>query len=367
MEFWEIELLIIALYLPICCRYRFTLNPYTITRWQYRLDQWYLVLVMLFLGCTVCLRGNDIGNDTITYVQSFQHLSYSDYDSSKSRFEIGYLILCKFAWRAWSTPHSIILFTGLITSVLYYIFIRKYSKWYFLSLMLFFLLNYFDGSMNIIRGSVAASILTFSYRYLTEKMLIPFILTVLLAMSFHESAFIFFLAWPCLYLKLNSRTYLLIVFVTVVCSVFFELLLGATKYESYENSIYGEGQKLGTYFKIGISGGLLYLTLLVRSIVGKKRFRNANLELPLIFMIVNFCFLVLSIKMNIVSRMGLYFGIFQIIAIPNAILLLPSGKRRLWIIIGVLFFANLSYWAIQIYRPQWNLCYPYHMFFKLSV
>lgn len=94
----------------------------------------------------------------------------------------------------------------------YFIFKSIPKKLLFYFIFFLFCTEFFFWSMNGIRQFTAISLFLFSIKYILDKQLIKFILTLIFAGLFHKSAFIFFPLYFIPYKKLYNRTIMLIIF-----------------------------------------------------------------------------------------------------------------------------------------------------------
>lgn len=327
-------------------------------------NRFYLRIASIFLGGMMALRGISVGMDTSMYVRAFQYMKPFEY--SAGRMECGYVFISSVLRTLTDFPFAIVIVTGIITMLLYYIFIKKYSKWYFLSIICFIFLGFFDSSMNVVRQSIALAIITISYGYIVQGEKIKFIITVIIASCFHSSAILFLGAYLLRFFRLNkwnlSVLMVCMVFAFICFSKILQIAFGYSDiYSGYVNSIYGESGKIGTLFNAAIFAFMLLSCLLIRSIVGAERFRKENLDLPFYLCFIGMSIMVISYNMSVVGRIAQYFSIFQIILLPNALKLINLRNR--YVISFIIFLGlNIYYWTIIILRPYWNAIYPYSVF-----
>lgn len=365
MDFYVVELYLLLLYITIILlyQYKYKITSLTKTTLEKQKNLSYLNCAFIFLSLMVMLRDVNIGNDTITYVSSYLRYTQGD---TESRMEPGFLIMNKICKFCFESPYSIIVVTGGISMSLYYIFIRKYSNWTFFSVILFVFIGYFDSNMNLIRQSIAVGILCYSYRFLISKNLLGFITSVLIATSFHTTAIIFIFTWFVFRLKISKKSLLIFAILTISIYLFFSIVLSSVlsiigKYEGYQESSYGEGGKLGSYFAVSIYIVFFIIIYIIYRLVGKIKFQQRRLDSLIMICLMGFGLQIISFNFNIISRIAMYFNIFQILLIPKVLMLL-SHKNRI-IISTILFTAlNLYFWTKITLRPEWNLVYPYKTF-----
>lgn len=323
----------------------------------------YLAFIFLFLTLLVVFRDVSIGNDTGQYYSDFRHYKPWDFDN---RYEVGYNILQSLSKILSSSDHAIFMTVGLISMMLFYNFIRRYSGYYFLSVIIFIFLGFWGSSLNIIRQVIACAVISFSYRYLLSRNAFKFIICMVIAASFHTTAIVFSIVWLIKSIKLSEKTLLLAIIGVMMAYTSFSALLAFTfsiddSYEGYTDSIFGEGNRIGAIFQAVCYIGLVVFAWCIRLKVGAKKFRTAGLDLPFILSFLGAAILLMSYNMSIFGRLAQYFNIFELILIPNAVRLFRPLQQQ-FVTVVLFIYINIYFWVIQIYRPEWNLIFPYHTF-----
>lgn len=323
-------------------------------------DNFFLMCVMSILAFMSMFRGEMIGKDTSTYIRVFSLHTPFDFND---RMEPGYILLCSLIKLLTSNPNAIIIVTGGISIFLFYDFIKKYSKWYFMSVMYFICLGFFDSSLNIIRQSIAVALTTYAYKYIQEHDLKKFILTIITAASFHVTALIVLPVYFIKGIKMNTKNICLIVVITFISYIGFSGILNYTLryiigYADYVGSIYGESGKIGALFQVAIYIIILLSTLYIRSNIGSIKFEKSELAFPFYMTLIGTGILILSYNMSIFGRLSQYYLIYAIILIPNILKYAKSQVRMIFALISLLSI-NIYYWTILILRPNWNAVYPY--------
>lgn len=149
--------------------------------------QFYIGIIALFLFSA--LRGNDNG-DYFAYLNYGWNIkTWHDVFYSHEAMEIGYRIIALMVNYLGLPRQFIIITMNFISLACISKFIRKYSKDWCLSLLLFLPL-FFQFDMHAARTAVAISISSLSIGYVLERKLFKFIIIVLLAMMFHAVAVI---------------------------------------------------------------------------------------------------------------------------------------------------------------------------------
>ncbi len=142
------------------------------------------------------LRGYDVGSDTRTYLDYFvarRGISFFEiFLVDPHGFEFGYQIfqnLCAF------TGMSETAYLFCVSAAIYapfFFFVYKYSSHPEISVLLYFVFDFFYYSLGIFRQMIAVSICLFTVPLIIKRKPIAFMLVTLLAASFHETALIWF-------------------------------------------------------------------------------------------------------------------------------------------------------------------------------
>ncbi len=135
-------------------------------------------------------------------------------------FEVGYVFI---SWLVSRTGYQIwafnLIFAG-ISILLKTSTILKYSKFYLIGLLLYYLPLYFFEDIIQIRQGFATGVTIFSIRYIISKEKWKFLVCILLAYQFHHSAFIFLPAYWIANIKLEYKYVIIIVLFFVITSPF---------------------------------------------------------------------------------------------------------------------------------------------------
>lgn len=162
---------------------------------EFRPKKWkkilYLAVTFGFMWFLATFR-DGMGYDYQAYINIFIECSESSWGGmfQNMRYEPGFLILTKLM--TYFVGNTILMY-GIYTALILApvaVFLYRYSDNLWLSTYLFVALTFFATSMNFVRQSIAASIILWCYPFLKQKKIVPYMLLVLLACSFHYTAVI---------------------------------------------------------------------------------------------------------------------------------------------------------------------------------
>ncbi len=326
------------------------------------------ISVFLILALRHWSMGNDLGYyaiEDVGYVQSFEKLStYSWSEILKLKeylnYERGYIIFNKLVG---SINNDKQFFLGVcafinISVMAFYIYKKSYLP--FLSWIIFLGLPVFLMFYSGIRQSVAISITMIAMYWVEKKKPIPFILTVLLAWTFHKTAILFLLAYPMYYVKLTDlQKFIFALMIPVVFVLKGPLFTVLSKL--FKEGAETETTGAGTLFVIFSA---IYIALLLLNNYHNKK-QN---ELINLFYVACLCQAFSGIY-STAMRVGYYFMVYLVIALPNTIYEFRFGNGRrgrneFVISYMVIFAAFLLFGIYSIEHTTWACANPYVFFWE---
>lgn len=327
-----------------------------------KVGYWFCIFILMSLGA---FRAETVGNDTQEYIRIFGEIAQNP--SAETRYEIGYVYLNYIISLFSSNSQYVFIITSGFVFFSFGRFIWKYSKSPWLSIFIFFTYGFFTFSITAVRQSLAIGILLFSYDYILQGKKLKFVLTVLTATMFHATAVFFILSYFCRVVKPTMKTIILFFVIGIFCSYLFSTLLDIafglfTMYEHYDGGEYFGETRLASILYVIISLFILlfsYYVLTCKKVRGQLsewHVKNSNCMLVLVLFAVTIY--IISLKLNILDRIAIYYNAFSIILLPNAIFWLNKTNKIIVTLSVILFFLTYSA-VIIIFRPEWGTIYPY--------
>lgn len=350
-------------------------QPNRITR-QQMCNRICLLGIFLILFALSACRLN-VGNDYAKYVE-FMHLVNCD---SYVPTEIGFNLLVKFIYWLSGYENYLLVFAvyAFVTVLLFLLAIYESSDDFPLSFFLFMALGYYFQTFSTVRYYLALAIALYSMKFVLRKQWGRFLVLILLGSAFHKSLLVviplYFLAtlrWKKWQLGLAA----------LLCSTFlfmqdFYLKIVVFLYPTYEDTEYLEG---GTsYINILRCAAVLIFAGIVlwmqrrqsRINVGEDESRQIGKGLEddrfRFYFYLNLGALVLYVFCSflpIISRIGYYLTVSQIIFLPMLLQQIPEKKWRRLFRVGIILAAVL-YFAMYLSRAGNDgvLILPYRTFF----
>jgi len=183
----------------------------------------WIVLSILPLLFLIIFRSPNVGRDYISVANTYSRIARGLITSSDVRwFGMPLIYFCQFICKIFGQdPFWFYLIIGILTIVFIYKAILCNSDNPVFSLFIFICFCLFYQAFNQSRQILALSIILYSYKYIVERNLLKYVLLILFASIFHNTALIFIPIYFLRYIKLNWKTILLYLFLAGVILVGF--------------------------------------------------------------------------------------------------------------------------------------------------
>jgi len=352
-------------------------QPYKLTR-QQLCNRVCLTAVFVILFLLSACRLN-VGNDYAKYVE-FMHLVNCD---AYVPTEIGFNLMVKLIYGLSGYENFLLVFAfyAFVTVLFFLLAMYEQSDAFGLTFFLFMAFGYYFQTFSTVRYYLALAIALYSMKFVLRRQWGRFAVLILLGAAFHKSLLVvlplYFLA------SLPWKKWQLAV-AAAFCTTFlflqdFYLKLVVFLYPTYEDTEYLEG---GTSYisilrcmAVLAFAGIVYLMRRKESAPGIKNDENAiNREEELwwnrrfwFYFYLNLGALVLYVFCSflpIISRIGYYLMVSQILYLPMLLKSVSDKKWRYIFRAGILLAAIL-YFAVYLSRASNDgvLILPYRTFF----
>lgn len=322
------------------------------------------IILFLFLA----LRSTNIGIDTSMYEYIYNNSEYYfnliKLSDIKSIFfsEIGFYYLTYFCSKFMSFRLYLALISFLSLAPIIYI-IKKYSNIKYLSLILYIGFSYYTFAMSGLRQACAIGFIVLSYDFIKEKKLFLYLLTIIIAISFHSSSLIFFPAYWIAKIRLDknikivSCVFILITYLLKNKIWEFASLFSRQNYSFVENA---GGEKMYFFMLLTILLGLVFKKSNVKKQRNYKEKKDYN-EL-FYFQIISTMICPIASFNPALARIYYFYHIFLILFIPD--LLSNIIDKKMKIIIECLFvLISFYYFYTQIISADLKIV-PYSFFWQ---
>lgn len=287
----------------------------------------------------------DVGIDYLTYESWF----YDEHNGNKFEWiynSLNYLV--------YISTGEFAVFTLLIAIITNYFIYKGLKAWnlnnYYLILAIFIYVSsiYFDFA-NMMRQGVAVSIFFYASNFIVKRDYKKYFFLVFLAMGFHFSSIILI---PLYFIRRTSFNLLIYISLIIVCyylaytkfaQIIFNFFISISPYAGRYTGHEFIFQKEVNIFSLNVLGKVL-LSVLLASLATKRINENKN-NLMFYYQIGNLLY-ILSISTFMFGRVGIFFQIFELAAIPYLISNIKNSLIRTIIYLSVLLFMVV--WIIYI-------------------
>ncbi|PFH85590.1 EpsG family protein [Bacillus sp. AFS088145] len=315
-------------------------------------------VVLITLVCVSGLRSN-IG-DTYAYVDIYKRHDFTWNYILESK-DIGFGVLQMILKYFSSNPQIMLITTAIITNVLVIFTLYNYSRIFELSVYVYITGGLFLVSMNGIRQVLAASIAFAGIRLLLEGSFKRYLLVILLASLFHQTALILIPIYFLVRFKAWSKVTIALLLFSIVFIIGFNQLstylfnaIQDTQYAVYKN--FQEGG--ASVIRVAVTG----IPLLI-AFMGREKLREINPKSDIVvnMALLGFVFMLISTQNWIFARISIYFSFYQLILISWIVKLFRVRDQKL-IYYGILicyffyyYYENVISLQIQYFSDYINL------------
>ena len=289
-------------------------------------------------------------SDMIKYCQYYSIIGETSWkDLIYFSWEKGYIFLNKILYMINHSEQFFIIVTSALGLIGPYYFIKRYSKNYLMSVLLFIILSFFGYHYYVLRQMLALSVLLFSIRFIEERKLGKFILCVLLATSLHLTSILFLIGYFIFPLKITKKHFIrvmIIVAILIPLKGVLVKLVALVGYQEYIGVSTSDGYNL-----LIMMLGFLILFYIIASFRSKDKNEENTIFYNQFFLAV--MLQVLATSQSVIARIVVDFYIAIIILIPNVIEDLKEEQKITiygLMYLGIIVLAIISSGNLPIYQ-----------------
>ncbi|MGE6346752.1 EpsG family protein [Bacillus mycoides] len=305
-------------------------------------NQFLILMAVLSLVLVSGLR-NNIG-DTYFYMHAYKVAEFN-WEYIQNNKDMGFNIFQMILKGYTNDPQAMVFITALITNLLIVFTLYKYSRLIEISLYVYITSGMYLVSMNGIRQYLAAAIVFAATKYIFDGNWKMYVLIVLFASTFHQSALVLIPVHFLIRRRAWSGITFLLLFLAVLIVIgfnqFTEVLFKAiedTQYSQYKEFHEGGANIL----RVAVDS-----TPLILAYIGKDRLREIFPECDVIvnMALLGTVFMFISTQNWIFARFSIYFGLYQLILIAWVIKLFTKKDRKL-----IYYSILLCYFIYFVYE-----------------
>ena len=200
-----------------------------------------ILLVMLMF------RHRTVGNDTSNYIHLFENIASTPLRSVQVfADEFGFVLLNKLVSFISTEPQLLIAVCSIIIVLLIAPVFIKANQDAGLTIALYCTMSTFVMMFSGIRQMIAIGIGFVAYHFVKQKKIIPYILCIILAFLFHNSAIMLLLLYPIYYAKITKKwLYAVIPIMTIIFvfnrEIFTAVVWVLSQYSRFDGTISSTG------------------------------------------------------------------------------------------------------------------------------
>ena len=339
-------------------------------------------LAAIMLICIAGLR-YETGGDWDTYTMLFKHFpTFSQLIGRPAVFadvpvEEGFVLLSAFIKSLGGTVQHLFFVVTTINILLITCALHKYTKYPVVALLCYYCILYFQLEMIYIRQATAVALCFFALQYIEPRRIVPYMLFILLACTFHRVAALMIPLYFIMHRRIPSWVYLTAVGVGAVLmlagipwiqTIFLTVAgwLGenyANKAETYtENAMFAVNRGLSIGFVLNLA--MLGVLMLFKKKIDERPHGTVMLNMfAASLLLYYYCFELVEVS----NRVRLFFLIGIIALLPMVLEALPLFIERLAGLIVIALYCFSFSRGIFLEVPQAAAYNPYQNYIEYKI
>ncbi len=323
-----------------------------------------ITIFFVLLTILLMFRHKSVGIDTTSYLTFFTRYARATWTSLFGMSsEFGFTYLCKVISLISREPQTMLIVTSILGVAMIYPTYRRLSIDPTLTIVLFTSMATFAMSFSGIRQTLAIGLGVVAYELTRRKKLVFFVLVVILATTFHTSAFVLILMYPIFHARITKNWLLVVVPLIGIIFVFNKQIFGymtaiLSRFTDYDVTMSATGAYASLFLFILFA---VYAYLVPdESLMDQETIGLRNL---LLLALVLQMFAPLH---TLAMRMNYYYIIFIPLLMPQIVYCRSERWAQVAVVgrhIMVIFF--FLYFFMNASPPMANLhMIPYHFYWE---
>lgn len=322
-----------------------------------------IILTIIGLGIPIIIAslryyvGTDYGN-YITIYNNRKDIPLIELITGN--WEVFFMIVIKIA-SILNDYQFVFAIISFLTVIILYMSIYNYKEKLSLGFMFFlYLFLHFTTSFNIIRQALAIVIVAYSYKFILNRNLKKFIVTIIIASFFHITALVF-LPFYLVLDKNNKRRKIIkglyiifAIWAVLNYNLIINFLSNIPTFERFE--LYSSNTKDSANLEFILNFAILGVVLMLKKILIKYDERN---ELFIFLYIINVILMFSGYFSPFLKRIAMYFGISNIFILASFPQIAKNSRQKLLIYFVLILYA-ISIFTITTYILNQANIIPYN-------
>ena len=328
-----------------------------------------IAFMLFFIAAFRYYNGGDTKNYAEHFLQMPSWTELSKHHFDDFRYQKGYIYFVAFIKGLWDNFIIQQIITALIVNVVVFRFVKKYSPFVFLTILMYFILNYFEFNMEIMRECISVSFGLLAYECLKSRRYILMVILIYIAYQFHISALILTLMPLFAIVKFSKKSFFIVLVVAILLPT---LYIAIPNLELYANLLFNQEDWVNDAYLIQEYSDTLstnyYVTHILKFLVIPFAiiwYVNKKTKFEMTGLVYAYALLqLLSMFSYAFYRFANYFAPFYWIAVSYAIYLLIAKRRKLrTVILGfILILMIYLHQNVQLAWDSTNNQYNYNRY-----
>ena len=291
--------------------------------------------------------------------------------------EEGFTLLCAFVKSLGGTIQYLFFVVTTINITLITCALHKYTKYPVIALLCYYCILYFQLEMIYIRQATAVALCFFALQYIQPKKIVPYMIIILLACTFHRVAALMIPLYFVLNLKIPTWIYVTVIGVGAALMLagipwiqtFFLTVAGwlgetyADKAEMYtENALFAVNRGLSIGFVLNFA--ILIVVLCFKKQIDALPHGTIMLNMyALSLVLYYYCFELVEVS----NRVRMFFFIGVIALLPMVLEIFPLFLERLAGLVVVALYCFSFSRGIFLEKPESMAYNPYQNYIEYKI
>lgn len=324
------------------------------------LNKFWVVLLIIFLVIISGFRyQNYFLSDEYNYRMGVISSMGQAFDWSQIALDEEWLfyVLTWVCANVFKNDQALIFIAALVTNTLIVCFFAKYAKPFWFVIFLYISSGAFSASMNILRQYIAVAILLWCYPLAQKRKFLPYLILVVIASFFHQSAWLMLPVYFVLRRRQFDLWTIAIAGIALLVFANFEEVMSSvlpnTEYDHYLDDITEGG------YGVGLIRVATWLVPYVIILLFHKRFNDhfRTQYDTLYAVLLAACISVVSLQYVFVARIDAYFTLITYLAIIKIPDLFDEKGKRLMLCAMVLLFFIFGAYQYSIGSEYYNILF----------
>ncbi len=309
-------------------------------------------LSFLFITLVLGLR-YDVGTDYMSYVGYFERYFTG---INPPNVEFGYELVNRGAIFLGADFWLVFLASALLINFFVLKTLKENSDNYLLSVIILFGTGFVFFQTNGVRQAIAIAFTFYGSKYIVSRNLKKYIIFCILGMMFHLTAFIMIPIYWLVNIKWKKSILLLGLLISIVLFIQPNILNVIVKkflniftipeYQHYIKRAFEKSGGVNRGYRVMLEGLLAFIVVLLTP---KRIYKGVKGKVYFNFFALSYMSKMFFGRFWAISRITLYFSVFQSLFIPCFICNIPVKKKSkvFLTILIIIYFSFWTFWAIK--------------------